>query len=149
MVPKVQGSALDEFWAPVVQGTDPISVCAAFVPVYALNRDSAPTHAPRIEDFVHLTDQFVGGGDLVAVSRLSALLTRMQRPYHVKIGDAVTFEDLRTSPAILVGYSYTHWKQISQEMRYFIDTSRRPVGITDGGCPDSMGFAAPACRPPD
>lgn len=133
VAPQLQRTALDEFWAPVVRGANPISVCAAFVPVYALNRDPAPAGTPRAEDFVHLTDQFVGGGDLVAVSRLSALLTRMKRPYRVKIGNAVTFEDLRTSPAILVGYSYTHWKQISQEMRYFIDTSRRPVGITDNG----------------
>jgi hypothetical protein len=45
----------------------------------------------------------------------------------------VSFHDLRTSPAILIGYSYTRWKEISSEMRYFIDGSRRPIGITDNG----------------
>ena len=129
-----RSTTVDNFWSPVVQGTSPISVCAAFVPVYALN-GAIPQSGPRVEDFVPLNDQFVGGGDLIAVSRISALLTRMQRPYRVKIGDAVSFEDLRTSPAILVGYSYTHWKEISQAMRFFIDTSRTPPGITDGGAP--------------
>ena len=129
------GSALNQFWAPVVEGTTPISVCAAFVPVYALNREPATERSPTAADFVHLTDQFVGGGDLIAVSRLSSLLTRLQRPYLVKVGDSVSFEDLRNSPTILVGYSYTHWKEISQSMRYFIDASRTPVGITDGGAP--------------
>jgi hypothetical protein len=32
-----------------------------------------------------------------------------------------------------VGYSYTRWKEISNQLRYFIDTSREPVGITDNG----------------
>ena len=36
-------------------------------------------------------------------------------------------------PAILVGYSYTRWKEISSQLRFFIDTSREPVGITDNG----------------
>jgi hypothetical protein len=34
-----------------------------------------------------------------------------------------------------VGYSYTRWKEISSQMRYFIDGARRPVGITDNGNP--------------
>jgi hypothetical protein len=129
------GSALSLFWAPVIEGTTPISVCAAFVPVYALNREPSTERSPTAADFVQLTDQFVGGGDLLAVSRLSSLFTRLQRPYLVKVGDSVSFEDLRNSPTILVGYSYTHWKEISQSMRFFIDASRTPVGITDAGAP--------------
>jgi hypothetical protein len=62
------------------------------------------------------------------------MLTRMQRPYQVKIGDAVSFHDLRTAPAVLVGYSYTRWKDISRALRYSIeDLPERPIGITDGG----------------
>jgi hypothetical protein len=124
---------LDQFWSPVLQGPVPVSLCAAFVPVYSLgNRD--PNLKPVTpEDFTLLNDQFVGGGDLIAVSRLSAMLTRMQRQYQVRVGSEVSFHDLRVSPAILVGYSYTRWKEISSEMRYFIDGSRRPVVITDNG----------------
>ena len=97
---------------------------------------AANTDRPaRPEDYVELNDQFVGGGDLIATTRLSAMLTRMKRPYRVKLGNDVSFPDLRTGPAILVGYSYTRWKQISSQMRYFIDGARRPVGITDNGQP--------------
>ena len=72
---------------------------------------------------------------MIAVSRLSAMLTRMRKPYNVRVGNSVSFHDLRSAPAILVGYSYTRWKEISSEMRYFIDGSRRPVAITDNGAP--------------
>ncbi|HEY6341062.1 MAG TPA: hypothetical protein VIY49_06185 [Bryobacteraceae bacterium] len=125
--------ALDQFWGPVLTGDAPVLLSAAFVPVYGLDSDAHPN--PSVGDFVLLNDQFVGGGDLIAISRLSSMLTRMGRPYRLKIGNQVSFQDLRTGPAILVGYSYTRWREISREMRFFIDGSRRPIGITDGGAP--------------
>jgi len=126
-------TAMDQFWAPVLKGTEPVSLCVAFVPVYGLNGDPATARPARADDFVLLTDQFVGGGDLVASSRISAMLARMQHPYQLRIGSDVSFQDLRAAPAILVGYSYTRWKEISNQSRFFIDTSREPVGITDNG----------------
>ncbi len=137
---------LDQFWAPVLSSNSPVSMCVAFVPVYGLNRDPAATAPIRLEDFISLTDQFVGGGDLIATSRLSAMLTRMERPYRLRIGSDVSFHDLRSAPAILVGYSYTRWKEISSQMRFFIDGSHSPVMITDSGKPTQ--FALPNL-PPD
>jgi hypothetical protein len=128
-------TVLDQFWSPVLKGASPVSLCVAFVPVYGLNRDPASPKPARAEDFVLLTDQFVGGGDLIASSRVSAMLARLQHPYRLRIGSDVSFQDLRSAPAILVGYSYTRWKEISSQLRFFIDTSREPVGITDNGKP--------------
>jgi hypothetical protein len=128
-------TVLDQFWAPVFNGASPVQVCAAFVPVWNLDRDPNATGPARPEDYVPLTDQFVGGGDLIATSRLTAMLTRLKHPYRLKVGNDVSFADLRTGPAILVGYSYTRWSEISAQMRYFIDGSRRPIGITDNGKP--------------
>jgi hypothetical protein len=133
------GSALDEFWSPVLNGTAPVSLCAAYVPVYGLNRDAADPSRP--EDFVLLTDQFVGGGDLLATARLSAMLTRLKHPYTLRIGNDVSFGDLRSAPAILVGYSYTRWKEISSDLRYFIEVSKERVGITDNGKPTDWAIA--------
>jgi hypothetical protein len=130
-------TVLDQFWAPVLTGTAPVSLCVAFVPVYGLNGglngDPVKAKPTRVDDFVLLTDQFVGGGDLVASSRISAMLARMQHPYQLRIGSDVSFQDLRAAPAILVGYSYTRWKEISSQLRFFIDMSREPAGITDNG----------------
>ena len=59
----------------------------------------------------------------------------------MRVGSDVSFKDLRTDPAILVGYSYTRWSEISKQMRFFIDGSREPVGVTDYGKP--TGWALP------
>jgi len=128
-------TALDQFWAPVLRGASPVLIGAAFVPVWNLDLPPAARAQARPQDFVELTDQFVGGGDLIATSRLTSMLTRLHRPYQVRVGSDVSFKDLRTDPAILVGYSYTRWREISNQMRFFIDGSRDPVGITDNGKP--------------
>jgi hypothetical protein len=126
---------LEQFWAPVLSGSSPLQLCAAYVPVYGVDIDPSLTPPSRVEDFTLLTDQFVGGGDLIATSRLAAMLTRLRRPYRVKLGNDVSFADLRSGPAILVGFSYTKWNQISNQMRFFVDGFRRPAGITDNGKP--------------
>jgi hypothetical protein len=126
---------LDQFWAPVLNGSTPVQLCASYVPVYGVDIDPTITPPSGVGDFTLLTDQFVGGGDLIATSRLVAMLTRLHRAYRVKVGNDVSFTDLRSGPAILVGFSYTKWKQISNQMRFFVDGYRRPAGITDDGKP--------------
>ena len=126
---------LEEFWAPVLQGTSALQLCAAYVPVYGVDIDPSLTPPSRVGDFTLLTDQFVGGGDLIATSRLTSMLTTLHRSYRVKLGNDVSFADLRSGPAILVGFSYTKWTQISNQMRYFVDGFRRPAGVTDNGKP--------------
>jgi hypothetical protein len=133
-------TVLDEFWAPVLKGSSPVFVCAAYVPVWNLDREPNAKGPPRPEDYVPLTDQFVGGGDLIAASRLTSMLTRLRRPYRLKVGNDVSFADLRSGPAILVGYSYTRWQEISSQMRYFIDGVRRPIGILDNGKPTAWNL---------
>jgi hypothetical protein len=133
--PRPASTALDQFWAPVLRGNSPVLIGAAFVPVWSLDLPPAQKPQARVQDFVELTDQFVGGGDLIATSRLAAMLTRLRRLYQVRVGSDVSFKDLRTDPAILVGYSYTRWREISKQMRFFIDGAREPVGITDNGKP--------------
>jgi hypothetical protein len=137
---RTASTTVDQFWAPVFTGPSPVLLCAAFVPVWGRERDADPTLPIHAEDFVKLNDQFVGGGDLIATARLTAMLARMRRPYRLKVG-ADAFADLRAGPAVLVGYSYTRWKEISSQMRYSIQDSPGFVGITDNGKPTE--FALP------
>jgi len=133
-------TALDEFWAPVLRGSTPVLLSAAFVPVYGVDPKMAPERPTRFEDFVLLTDQFVGGGDLMGVVRISGMFDRMKRPYRVKIGSDVSFQDLRSAPAVLVGYSYTRWREISKQLRFFIDAEGRPRMVTDNGKPTAWAL---------
>jgi hypothetical protein len=124
---------LGQFWAPLFKGDAPVSLCVAYVPVYGLDREPTSATPPTAGEFVQLRDQFVGAGDLIASVRLSGMLAKQRRPYLLRVGNDVSFKDLRTAPAILIGYSYTRWKEISSQMRFFIDGARTPVGITDNG----------------
>jgi hypothetical protein len=133
--PHRSDTAVDRFWKPVFEGTSPVLLTAAYVPVYNLNQPAGSQKPPKADQFVLLNDQFVGGGDLVAATRIVSMLTRAGRPWQVKIGSDVSFADLRNSPTVLIGYSYTKWKQISREMRYFIDADRWPRMVTDNGKP--------------
>jgi len=124
---------VDRFWHPVFEGTSPVLLTAAYVPVYNRNEASGGKPSTSSDPYVLLNDQFVGGGDLMATARIVAMLTRSGRAWQVKIGSDVSFADLRNSPTVLIGYSYTKWKQISSEMRYFIDADRWPRMVTDNG----------------
>lgn len=130
--PKHAETAVDLFWQPVLQGSTPLLITTAFVPVYNIQRGEASAHG---DQFVLLTDQFIGGGDLMAASRIMQMLARMNRTWQTRIGGEVTFADLRSGPTVLIGYSYTRWKEISRQMRFFIDADRLPRMITDNGKP--------------
>ncbi len=120
-------TALDQFWAPLLQSPSPVLITAAYAQVYM------PASSPVAKDFTLLTDQYVGGGDLVAASWISGLLSRRNHPFTVKIGNAVSFEDLHNAPAILIGYSSNQWKELTKDFRFFIDDENGL--ITDNGKP--------------
>jgi hypothetical protein len=134
-------TVLDEFWEPVFQQAEtPVVLSAAYVPVYTPSRPPGDGPPKTAADFTLLTDQFVGGGDMLAIESLAAMLNQMHRQYQVRIGTEVSFSDLRSSPTVLVGYSYTRWKDLSQEMRYFIDADRRPLMVLDNGKPTTWAI---------
>lgn len=120
-------TVLDQFWAPVIQSPSPVVIAAAYGQVYM------PTRPPSVKDFTLLTDQYVGGGDLVAASWISGLLGRRGHPFTVKIGNAVSFEDLHNAPAVLIGYSSNQWNEMTKDFRFFIDDENGV--ITDNGKP--------------
>jgi hypothetical protein len=127
-------SVLDQFWEPVLSSRERIIVATSYAPVYYPSSFLGPPHeieTPRENDFVLLTDQYVGGGDLIAAARISGMLSRTGHPYAIRVGEAVTFEDLRSGPAVLIGYSSTHWEGVTKGFRFFIDPDRG--GISDDG----------------
>jgi hypothetical protein len=81
-----------------------------------------------------MSDQYVGGGDLVAAARVAGMLGRMGRATEVRVGNAISFQDLRNSPTVLIGYSSTQWKDVTQDFRFYVDDSDRGM-IRDNGKP--------------
>ncbi|MGO9864881.1 MAG: hypothetical protein ACLPLR_14805 [Terriglobales bacterium] len=123
-------SVLNEFWEPMLRGSGPVLIAAAYVPVYA--------HDPRMPgeqgEMTLMSDQYVGGGDLVAAARISGILGRMGHASEVRVGHAISFQDLRNSPTVLIGYSSTQWKDVTQDFRFYVDDSDRGM-IRDNGKP--------------
>lgn len=123
-------SALNEFWEPMLRGPGPVLIAAAYVPVYAHDAQVPGNQG----ELTPMSDQYVGGGDLVAAARVAGMLGRMGRASEVRVGNAISFQDLRSSPTVLIGYSSTQWKDVTQDFRFYVDDSDRGM-IRDNGKP--------------
>jgi hypothetical protein len=122
-----------QFWSPVLATTEPVLICLAKPTVYVpslelLQRYSKSpgeftnelqrlTQPPPMQpqdklvwgDMVGYADYGVAAGDAYAAVRLSALLGQMGKESQVRIGSQYSFEDLRNSPAIVVGAFNNRW----------------------------------------
>ncbi len=123
-------SVLNEFWEPMLRGSSPVLIAAAYVPVYAHDAQMSNNQG----ELLLMPDQYVGGGDLVAAARVSGMLGRMGHASEVRVGNAISFQDLRNSPTVLIGYSSTQWKDVTQDFRFYVDDSDRGM-IRDNGKP--------------
>jgi hypothetical protein len=125
--------SVDQFWSPVFQSHKAVLVCTAAVPVYSDVRNSSVTQPARVQDFVLIPNRFVAVSDVNSATQIAEMFGRMGEPYKLRIGNDVSFRDLRTTPAILVGFSYTLWHEIGEHFRYSIDLSQRPFGVSENG----------------
>jgi hypothetical protein len=121
-------SILVQFWQPVLNSSAPILVAADYAPVFLPPPNAAPG------PYALLTDQYVGGGDLIAAVKVSSLLTQLNRPFVVRMGTAVSLDDLRNTPTVLIGYSSTQWSSVTKNLRFFIDDDHMGM-IRDQGQP--------------
>jgi hypothetical protein len=119
---------VDQFWQPMFQGNTPIMIVPAYVPTYD------PVTNPPNGQFTLMTDQYVGGGDLVAAVQVSSMLVRFGHPFDLRMGTDVSLDDLRNIPTVLIGYSSTQWKDVTKKFRFFVDDSSYGM-IRDNGKP--------------
>jgi hypothetical protein len=119
-------TVVDQFWQPMFQSGTPIMIVPAYVPAYD------PATNPPNGQFTLMDDQYVGGGDLVAAVQISSMLARQDHPFNLRLG--ASLDDLRNTPAVLIGYSSTQWKDVTRKFRFFVDDSSRGM-IRDYGKP--------------
>jgi len=131
-------TAFQEFWRPVTDSSRPVLVCMAHPVMFQVNRrlqdgyrakgytdtpataNEGKTVAIELQpgDIVQ-TDQYVGSGDAHATGLFSALLARLEKPAQLRIGNDVSFSDLRSSPSILIGAYSNQWTmQSNAEYRF-------------------------------
>jgi hypothetical protein len=126
---------LQQFWEPVLRSPVPAILQVTPVPVYSLEKPSSQAKA-EVADFVEHANQFVDVGDLKAEARIATLLTQAKRPPTVRIGNDVGFDELKKSPAILVGFSYDRWAELNRGLRFYLNPGLNDFyGVTDYGVP--------------
>jgi hypothetical protein len=148
-----KGSAVYQFWSPVLSTSEPVLICLAKPSVYLpsaglLQRYSKVpgafttelqrlTQPPPLHpqdklvwgDMVEYSDYGVAAGDVYAAVRLSALLGRMGKESQVRIGSQYSFADLRNSPAVVVGAFNNRWTmQMTSNLHFaFVEENGEPM----------------------
>jgi hypothetical protein len=95
---------------------------------------------------VNFSDFGVAMGDVYAATRLSALLGRMNKPVEVRIGKDYSYEDLRSSPAVVIGAFSNPWTlQMTSNLRFvFADDKQGHFWIQEqGGAGRAWRFGSP------
>lgn len=140
----VHKSALDQFWSPIFATRQPVLIClakpVAYRPVESIYRRYSKTHPGTFQteaersntplplnvdekltwgDFFMYADYGVAAGDVQAAVALSVLLGRIDKPMQLRIGSNYTYEDLRNSPAVVVGGFNNKWTmQLTSNLHY-------------------------------
>jgi hypothetical protein len=127
-------SAVDEFWAPLFKTSQPVLICLPTVVVYqpslGLYQRYSQAHPSEFQtaddrltrvlpldpnatlnwkDMLPLTTSYVAKEDAYVAAQLTALFDRMNKPRQMRNGTDLSFEDLRNSPAVLIGAFNNRW----------------------------------------
>jgi len=129
-----QKSAFDEFWSPAAIAGQPILICVSSPIGYAFSSEEyaqaiqahpglydspakrnitplqlAPGASVKWKNVTPLTDYFVNKDDAYVAAQLSGLFARIHKSSQARFGSDFTFEDLRNSPAVLIGAFDNPW----------------------------------------
>ena len=152
-------STLDQFWSPVFSNSQPVLICLAkpvlYRPSLALYERYSKTHPGTFQteversnqllplppdekivwgDMLPFPDYGLAMGDVYAATRLSALFARMNKLSQVRIGNNYSFEDLRNSPAVVIGAYNNRWTlQMTSNLRFVFEEHDGHFRIQDRG----------------
>jgi len=127
-------SALDLFWGPLSATQQPVLICVPSPVTYAVSSDLFPKSpaahtgiydsimkrnttplqldpdTPLVwKEITPLADFHVNKDDAYVAEELTAFFASERRPSQVRFGSDYTYEDLRSSPAILIGAYNNPW----------------------------------------
>jgi hypothetical protein len=92
-----------------------------------------PNEELRWRDMLPYPDG-VAMGDVYVATQLSTLFARINKPSQVRIGSNYSFEDLRNSPAVLVGAFNNRWTlQMTSDLRFVFAEDNERMWIEERG----------------
>ncbi len=140
----------EEFWAPALASSKPITIYNADSPAYRLRcdtpaeRNGVPPVAGTenascavggridISELIPVHNQFITIGDGYATALLCGLLARHEKPYQLRFGSELSFVDLRYSPAVLIGAFNNGWTLETTRDLKFVFSNYPSIRERDG-----------------
>jgi hypothetical protein len=122
--------AFNRFWEPAFRAPEPLLLAVAHPIVYhpsrrasALSAENAPQTGMPVQrpiqlppnaaldgsDLVPVLNQYVGFGDMVAATEVSAMLARKSKAVRVRLASSIEFADLRKAQTLLIGAITNRW----------------------------------------
>lgn len=130
----------DLFWRPFLQTESEVLVCAANPTVYT----------PRGAEFRIDNENYVGVGDAMAMSRVTAFLGQRGKMAQVRSGTDTSFTDLKKSPAVLIGAFTNPWTmQLARGWRFVFVKEATQRFIQDQAKPEQRWVSAQTDPPSD
>jgi hypothetical protein len=148
-----QLSALNEFWAPLFTTPQPVLICIAspvvYTPSLKLFSEASRAHPGQYDtqvqqfnaqlqldpnatlkwkDIVPRVDIYVNKDDASVAARLSNLFARIHKVSQVRAGHSFSYDDLRNSPAVLVGAFNNNWTMRTTAELPFVFREQNDIG---------------------
>ncbi len=159
-------SPLRQFWAPVFATSQPLLIYLPkpilYRPSFSLYDKYAKTHPGTFQtqverfdqplpldpdekiqwkDMVTYPDFGLVSGDVYATFRISDALTRLGKPSQIRIGSESSFDELRTSPALLIGAFSNRWTmEMTSDLRFVFEEKDGILWIHDRSAADKRWF---------
>jgi len=154
-------SPLHDFWLPSLNSPNPVVICLGQPVVYHLSRrvhekylkTLPPDRIPGpyviplkpgdidVSDVLPVPDQYVGAGSAQAAARLSALLAGWSKSSQMRIGNEISFYDIRNYPAVLAGAFSNDWTmKMTQRMPFIFIQEAGIRGIRERAAPSNVWF---------
>lgn len=114
---------LQRYWGPVYGTAEPVLFC--------VETERSPVSGSKTLD-----GRYILLDDVTALMRVATGLTRGGKAYHVRAASDVPFEQLRSGPYVLIGFSDNPWTQrLSQGLPFSFQTQGTLVSIVDNRDP--------------
>jgi hypothetical protein len=149
---------LQRFWAPALSSSEPVLICLAKPSVYLPSVKLYQRHSKTPEkflgqyerlsqrpdlkpddnlvwsDMVEYPDYGLAVGDVYTAIRLSSLFGQVGKRNQVRIGGNYSFEDLRNSPAVIIGAFNNRWAmQMMSNLHFrFADEGDQSIILEEG-----------------
>jgi hypothetical protein len=155
---KLPKSAIAQFWSPALLSSKPLLICLPkpilYRPTAELYKRSAQVpgefdrevyrmnHRPHLRpedkltwgDMFEFSDYGVGQGDVQAAVQLSNFMGHQGKDSEVRIGNGYSYEDLRNSPAVVIGAFSNPWTmEMTSGLHFFFVDDEKGLRIQEQG----------------